>query len=344
MQYYNQAGYLDFRKIRDLGYPFNLIIGGRGTGKTYGALESSIVDGKIWCYMRRTQTQTDIINKPEFSPLRPICRDRGWSYTMRSIAKGLSGAYPFKTDEKGKETISGPQIGFTCALSTIANVRGFDASSVDLIIYDEFIPEKGERPLQHEDTKLFNCYETMNRNRELQGRAPLQLFCLANSNDLTAPLLESLHLIKRIDRMKARGQEYFVDKERGLFLLLLRDSPISLAKSETALYKLTSGTDYAEMALDNDFSYEDRGAVVSRPLAEYKPLAAVGEICLYKHKAENRYYISAHTSGSPPRFSTSPSDIERFRRAFGWCYRAYMDERIEFEDYLCQVLFLKYIG
>ena len=117
MQYYNQAGYLDFRKIRDQGYPFNLVIGGRGTGKTYGALESSIEDGKIWCYMRRTQTQTDIINKPEFSPLRPICRDHGWSYTMRSIAKGLSGAYPFTTDSKGKEIIAGPQIGFTCALS-----------------------------------------------------------------------------------------------------------------------------------------------------------------------------------------------------------------------------------
>jgi hypothetical protein len=40
-------------------------------------------------------------------------------------------------------------IGYTCALSTLSNMRGFDASDIQLLICDEFIPEKHERLLKN---------------------------------------------------------------------------------------------------------------------------------------------------------------------------------------------------
>lgn len=342
MRFYDDNGYLDFRSVRDRGYPFNLIIGGRGAGKTYGALRSCVEDGKRFIFMRRKQIQLDIINKPEFSPIRPICRDAGLQITMRSVAKGLSAFVPYELDADGSERVTGEPYGYTCALSTVANLRGFDASDVDILIYDEFIPEKSERPLAHEADALFNCYETLNRNRELTGAQPLQLFCLANANDQTSPVLEHLRLIRRIDRMTRVGNELYTDPKRGLLLLLLRDSPISAAKADTALYRLTAGSDYAEMALSNNFVYEERGRIVSRPLGEYKPVVSVGEITIYRHKSRDMYYVSGHCTGSPPAYATGDAELERCRRAFPRLIEAHFDDIIEYEDYLCQVLFEKY--
>jgi len=344
MRLYDENGYINIRAVRDTGYPFILLNGGRGTGKTYGALRTSVEDGKRFMFMRRRQTQVDIINKPQFSPMKPVCRDTGLQITTAPVAKGLAAFVPYETDEKGKTIITGDPYGYTCALSTVANLRGFDASELDMIIYDEYIPEKTERPLPHEADALFNCYETMNRNRELDGRPPMQLLCLSNTNDQTAPVLESLHLISRIDKMKKSGQDVYTDPVRGLMLILLKDSPISAAKSDTALYRLTAGSDFSRMALENAFAYEDRGAIVSRPLAEYRPLVQVGEIVIYKHKSARRYYVSTHKAGSPPSFGTSDSELERFRHSFGWLWEVYLRELIEFEEYLCQILLTKYLA
>lgn len=342
IQLYTDRGYLNFRAVRDAGFPFTLIIGGRGTGKTYGALRSCVEDNKIFAFMRRRQTQVDIINSPEFSPIRPICRDTGEQITNRPIVKGISGFYRYEVED-GKEKIMGDPLGFTCALSTLSNVRGFDASRVEILLYDEFIPEKGERVLPNESDTLFNAYETFNRNRELNGEKPLQLICMANSNDLTTPVLSSLGLIRRIDKMIKSGQEIYTDEKRGLLLVLLCDSPISAAKGDTALYRLTTGSDFATMALDNSFAYEDRGVIISRPLQEYRPIVAVGEICVYEHKSRRIYYVSTHVSGGPPVYTSGETDLQRFSRAFGWLWREYLSDAVEFEEYLAQVLFIKYL-
>ena len=344
MKLYDNNGFLQFRAVRDMGYPFTFVIGGRGTGKTYGALRSSIEDGLPFAFMRRRQAQVDIINNPEFSPVRPVCRDTGMQITNRPIVKGISGFVRYELDEDGKQKIIGEPVGYTCALSTLANVRGFDASRLRLLLYDEFIPEKGERTLSNEADTLFNAYETMNRNRELTGDKPLQLVCMANANDLATPVLVSLKLLSRIDRMLETGSEVWTDDRRGIAVIMLQDSPISRAKNDTALYRLTAGSEYAEMALDNRFAYEERGAIVSRPLAEYRPIVCVGEITVYKHKARGAFYVSTHRAGSPATFDTGDNELARFRRSFGWLWREFMEDNVEFESYLCQVLFTKYIS
>ena len=343
MGMYLPSGYVDFRGLRDRGYPYNLLIGGRGTGKTYGALLTSVQDRLTFAFMRRRQAQVDIINSPQFSPMRPVCRDTGLCITMSSVVHGISAFVEYE-EREGKQVIIGEPYGFTCALSTFANVRGFDALDVSLLIYDEFIPEKSERPLPHEADTLFNAYETMNRNRELDGEPPLQLFCLANSNDLAAPVIVKLDLVKRLERMLDKGTELWTDDKRGLLVALLQDSPISASKRDTALYRLTRGSDYAAMALDNRFSYEDRGRIISRPLAEYKPVVSVGEITVYQHKARTVYYVTTHQAGGCPRYETGETDLRRFRRAYGWLWREYMVDRVEYEDYLSQVHFTEYCG
>lgn len=342
MDFYTGAGYLDFRKVRDLPAPFIIVVGGRGTGKTYGALEACVEDEQYFAFMRRSQTQLEIISKPQFSPIRRVCRDHGWQITPAPIAKGISGYYYYEV-ENGRNKIQGSAIGINVALSTVANVRGFDASDLDIMIFDEAIPERGERPLPGEWDKLSNCYETINRNRELEGIPPLKLVCLANANKQTAPILEGLRLVGRLDKMLQRGQELYLDRQRGLALVLLRDSPISAAKRDTALYRLTAGTQFADMAVGNAFAYEDKSKIRSLPLGELRALFGVGELTIYRHKSRRLWYVSRHRSGAPETFGTGELELVRFRRSAGWIYDELIDGNVVFESYEAQTELIKYI-
>lgn len=335
MKIYDTNGYVNVRGILAEGFPFNFLVGGRGTGKTYTSLLVAKEDDIRFMLMRRTQSQCDLISKPEFSVFKPINHDTGSDIQVERISKYNSAFY--EEEEEGKK-----YLGYTCALSTLSNMRGFDASDIQLIIYDEFIPEKHERLLKNEADALWNAYETMNRNREIKGVDPIQLLCLANANDITNPVFESLNLIRIADRMQKSGTARWTDEKRGIQLIMLSRSPISKQKSNTVLYKLTEGTDFSEMALSNSFNVE-RQYIRPRPLSEYIPVCSVGELCIYRHKADNRLYITTHESGVFNRtYGTSETDIMHYQRVYRNHLDMYISGKIDFEDVLSVSMFNKY--
>ena len=128
MKIYDSSGYVNVRGILDEGYPFNFLVGGRGTGKTYTTLKVAREDERLFMLMRRTQSQADLISKPEFSVFKPLNEDLQWNVMVKSISKYNS---MFYTDDG--ETIH--PVGYTCALSTISNMRGFDASDIQLLMH-----------------------------------------------------------------------------------------------------------------------------------------------------------------------------------------------------------------
>ena len=344
MKLYLDNGYLNIPGIIATGCPFIFCWGGRATGKTYGALKEAVESGVKFGLMRRTQTQLDLISKPEFSPFKPLNNDLGWNIGIVPLSKYNGGIYEMEMLE-GKQAPKGSPIGYTFALSTIANIRGFDGSDIDLLIYDEFIPEPHARPIKEEHEAFLNAYETINRNRELQGRKPLQVLCLANANTLANPLFIGLNLVTKAERMNRAGQEYSIDVKRGIVLVNLCKSTISEQKKDTALYRLAGGTAFAKMALANDFAgEEDRGKIGSKPLKEYRPIVAIGEICIYRHKSADIYYCSSHVSGSPQTFGVGETERARFRRLYSWVWFAYLDNKIEFEERICEILLTKYFS
>ena len=329
--YYPESGYVNIGGILCEGYPFNFICGGRGTGKTYDALRTARNQGKKFILLRRTQAQADLISKPEFSVFKPLNEDLGWDVQPERVSKYNSA---FLENEE--------QIGYTAALSTLSNMRGFSAADIELIIYDEFIPEKHERPIKHEADALWNAYETINRNRELKGCAPVQLLCLANANDITNPVFESLNLIRIADRMQKKGTERWTDDKRGIQLIMLQRSPISRKKSQTVLYNLTEGSGYSSMAIGNSFNV-DRQHIRPRPLSEYVPVCLLGELCIYRHKSEPRLYCTTHQAGVFSRkFGTADTDIIFYRRVFCHHWEMYIQNQIDFEDVLSEKLFLHF--
>ena len=333
MKRFLDSGYADIKSILSIGVPFIFIIGGRGTGKTYGALKYCIDEHKKIMLMRRTQSQSDLVNRPEFSPFKAIASDLGVEIITKSVSKYNSAFY-----------LDDECIGYSCALSTVSNLRGFDASDVDLLIYDEFVPEKHERPIKNEGSAFLNAYETMNRNRELKGQKPLQLLALANAFDIANPIFRDLELIDIADKMKQKNKPVYVNKDRGICIVMLDGSRISDSKRNTALYKLAGKSDYTEMALGNDFAYNDDSAIRSQNIKDYKIKCGCGSIYIYKHRSKRIYYVTEYKNGKCDYYGKSEIDVERFLKSWGRIlYSAYINDNVLFESMLVKSLFEWYI-
>lgn len=329
---YLPSGYLNIRGILSYKCTFNFIVGGRATGKTYGALSTVLDDNIKFMLMRRTQAQADMINKPEFSPFKPICNDRHIDISTASVSK--YNAKFIKDDAI---------IGYTCALSTIANMRGFSAEEIQLLLFDEFVPERHERPIKSEGAAFLNAYETINRNRELDGIRPLTALCMANAFNIANPIFLELGLVGIAEKMKQNGRELYIDRDKSILILLPDSKKIKEKKSKTALYKLTEGSEFSSMALNNDFIYNPTDNIKSMPLREFRPVVTVGEITIYKHKSKRLYYVSEHRTGDPPKFTTDEISLKRYLKNYGMrFYRLYMQNCFRFENMLTKSLFELY--
>lgn len=331
MKLYDENGWFNARSIVNSQAVFSVVIGGRGTGKTYSTLKYLVENNIKFILMRRTQSQLDLLNKNEFSPFRAICNDAGYNIVSKPVSKYNSAFY---MEEDGN--IVSEALGYTMALSTVANLRGFDASDVEVVVFDEFIAEKHERQVKNEFEALCNAYETINRNRELKSCRAVKLVMLSNSNSLNSDILFGLCVIDKLVSMNAKGQEYSYDSSRALELALLNNSVISESKKETALYKLAKDTRYYSMSIDNDYAYDDFSCVINQNLKEYKPMFTIDGLTVYRNKGETkRWYVSKHLSGTVPEY-TDPNTVLLEYRGLKIMYLLQM---IYFESFECKSKF-----
>ena len=342
MKIYDDNGYVNIPEILKHPAVFIFIYGGRGTGKTYGSLQEFIDEKLKFLYMRRLQSQVDLVKRDEMMPFKKLNTDRGWNIQPFPVNKYVSSFYESDINEEGKIIPVGDSLGLLTSLSTFSNLRGVDGSDLDIMHLDEFIPELNERPIKDEAGAIFNAYETMNRNRELEGLPPIKFLFTANSNRIDNPLFMELNLITIAEKLRKRGDEFYYDEKRRMLLIDLYKSKISEQKSETALYQLTRGTEFYNMAIKNTFLNEERGRIATKPIKEYRPIVSIGEICIYKHKSKSEYYVTGFKSGSPKTYGTGEKDRARFRKDCFYLWTAYMKNKIVFEEYIHEVIFDKY--
>lgn len=346
--YYTTEGYIDVEKTltKDRS-TFIFMVGARGIGKTFGFLKYLIDQNLKFIYMRRTQTQIDMIKSDELNPFKALRIELGddYSFAMKSVNKNITGVYKTVKYDNGIERPAGDPIAYMLALSTVSNIRGFDASDVDVLLYDEFISERHEKPIQSEGTAFLNAIETIGRNRELKGKKPLRVICLSNSSNLANPIFTELKIISTAEKMLHKKQDQRQLPDRDLSIYILHDSPISKKKAQTALYKLAGeDSDFSQMSLKNDFNKEFFGQVKSMNLREYKPIVHVGELVIYKHKSTLRWYVTDHLSGKPEEYDSSDVELKRFANDYYYLKTAYLNRHVFFESYIHQVLFEKYIN
>ena len=334
---YLPNGYIDENKICSASDTFIFQIGPRGTGKSYGILKWILETKQRFILLRRTQTEAEAIGTEITNPFKALMRDLpALDVRISSVRKNIS-LFSIRSEENG----SYEPAGYLAALSTFATIKGMDLSDVTAIFYDEFIPEKHQRPIKDEYLALMNVYESVNRNRELQGREPCKLICAANSTDIANPVFIGLEIVERIARLMIRGSELYRDPDRHMAIYMFMHSPVSGEKAGTALYKLTAGSDFQKMALRNMFELDQR-YIRPQPLKEYKPVVRFGELVIYQHKSRPEYYSRCGSSGTVPAvFTTTDTDKKRFIKKYNYLYLRYLSGHAFFETATAQILFEK---
>lgn len=334
---YHDNGFINEKYICERPEPFCFQIGPRGTGKTYGIMQWLHESEKKFIFMRRTQTEADAIGTDVSNPFKALMNDTpGLDIAIAGNRKNIKIFAGRSSAEDDYKTI-----GYLVSLSTFASIKGMDFSDVEVIFYDEFIPEHHQRPIKDEFLALMNVYESVNRNRELRGLPPVKMICAANSTDITNPVFIGLEIVERIARMMEKGIEYYSDTARGLAVYMFMHSPISEKKGKTALYQLTAGSSFQDMALRNLFDIDKR-YISSRPLKEYKPAARYGELCIYEHKSRNELYIRGGSSGTMPAvYQACDTDKKRFIKRYPYFYIRYLSGHAYFETVTAQILFEK---
>lgn len=331
--------YLNVYDYEDDNYPFQLFTGGRGTGKTYSALSGIVGDrSRNGILMRRTADELEILadekDAESANPFKTINKNNGYNYGLKRINDKVYGIYDRKI-EGDKLIHVGRPVGLCVALSTIAKVRGMDFSNYTDLIYDEFIPEMHVKRMRGESDAFLNAYETINRNRELEGLPPLKAWLLSNSNDIYNPIFVGLGIVSDVERMARRGQEHLYIKERGLAVHLLKNTEeFQKAKEKTAIAKLTRGSTFYDMAYNNSFAYNDFTNVGFRKLVGYFPVCAIDKAYIYQKKGAREIYVSYAPCKIEKFSSTNNADRIRLRREYGiWLQPYYINGNMYFESY-----------
>lgn len=329
MKLYQKDGYFNAESVIEDSSVFKFVTGARGTGKTYGCLKYLISKGKTFIYLRRTEEESKLQRKYESSSLSKNIDDMEIDFNFGS----LSGKVGYIT--------AGKAVIYTCALSTFSKIRGVNFDNVDYILYDEFIPETHVRSIKGEGLALMNIFETVNRNRELSGDEPVKMICLSNSLNIANDVFMEFDLIRNAEDLLYSEEEFY--RRGNLLLIIMKDSPISKKKENTALYQ-SSSKQFYEMAIKNKFVLNDFSYVVKKPLKEYVPVINVGDLYFYKHKSNIEWYVTftKATLTKEKCFESSITGLERFKNTQWKYYERYIDGYIKFDSYEAIALFEKY--
>ena len=325
---YNEEGWVNWNYILEQQASFISVVGARGVGKTYGIFRKLIEEKKKFIYLRRLKSQLDQCGKVEGNPFKKLNTDLD-----RNILPFSSGGIlTFREDDKAGEIVAAG-----VALSVVANIRGIDFSDYDYIVFDEFIASIGERPIKNEFSAFLNFYETVNRNRELEGKLPVKCVMLGNANTLVNPYFSSWHFMKTAVKMIMGGQMVWRSPDNSRLVILLLNSPISEKKKDTALYQ-NATSDFIEMALDNSFRTDETN-IRSEPLKEYIHIVSVGELGIYRHKSERKYYVSS-TQSDKPYYDSFGIGLKMFQQDYYMLRVHYMvSKNVWFESFELEVIF-----
>lgn len=275
-----------------------LIVGGRNTGKTYGALKYHLNNNLQTCFLKRTNKDVDLLclghrlgeksgnYEVDLSPYKSINRDLGTHIMAYKIDDGLGAFYESVDDEP-----AGKPKAYLLSLNAIHKYKGFDLSECYSIIFDEFIPQSFERVSTKEGEQLMELYKTIARDRVERGREELKLICLANAVNVFNYTFDVLEVTDLVAEMSVKHQHEIYMEDRGIFVRLLETSEEMMQKEQkTGIYRAMSGTAWGRMAFGNEFAYNDFSNIKRSTLKNFRPLVELS----YRGKS---FYIYSGPTG-----------------------------------------------
>ena len=325
---YDKNGFLDIGYIiENSTQPFIFVCGGRGIGKSYGAYKYMLEHTLPFFCLRRTDNEAEIMANALTSQIASIAENMGTEIDFERIKKITVAKY--MNDEK--------LCSFFGSLTTFKNFRGIDLTGAKWIIFDEFIPEIHTRKIKGEGLAFGNIYETINRNRELNGEPPVRCLFLANSFNIANDIFRFFGIVDKAEELQAGNNEIWNDESK--LLIMPHNSPISDKKRNTAIYKATS-QEFGDLALKNRFISNDFSRVrkkVNRK--EYTGYCRVGELVILKHKTNGEMWCCTGKASCRHEYDDTIAARQQFRRERGEIWDKYVLNKMYFSSYNTQYLF-----
>ena len=238
-----------YQKIDSYGCHVEAIVGARGIGKTFGSKKKCCKANKYFnkhfAWIRDTESACDKIranNGADF--FKDLARH--W----RSDFFDLSKCY-IKNDII---YLNGEYAGKLLALSTYYNNKGDVFDDIDIVVLDEFIPEKIQVNRGSRARQFLNTIETIGRLRK-----DFKIILLANSLDLADDILD-------IFEIKITGFGFYVNREKDFVLHYAPNNPdYDAAHLDSISGKLLKGTQFEEQIIKNKFDEDEITFFDKRP-------------------------------------------------------------------------------
>ena len=244
--------WFNYRYIDSYHSLFNIVIGARGDGKTYGfkikAIKHFLKTGRQALYLRRTEGEyQDSKNK-----FLADIGDKFYPYKFRIIKDEMQSC---EYDEDGEEYVGEWEtvIHFAYLANSIKK-KSVSYDKVDLMAFDEFIIKETAytKYLPDEVETFLNFYETVARMRDVS------CYFLANAVSVVNPyffffditLPQTKNGIKKV--------------RDDIVIQIAQDKDYKEAKKETRFGKLIGGTDYAKHAIDNEFVMDTNDLIAKK--------------------------------------------------------------------------------
>ena len=145
--------YLDNRHIMSYGFPFNMIIGANGCGKTFSAknlvFKKAIYKNKKFIWLRTTEAMVDELKANN---------GKGFFVDVSPKFKKCEGKIAGDTIY-----INNKYAGYVMSVSTFFNKKGRSFNDVDYIVYDEFIDEVIQKRLKNKTLAFIKALEAIVR-------------------------------------------------------------------------------------------------------------------------------------------------------------------------------------
>ena len=234
----NDNIFINIDEVMKRDFLFNMIYGARGFGKTYGSLFYAYKEYKKTgygaIYLRRFKTELKDFNK-QLNTL---------------IADGKIDKNKVEFDKSGKKFIdseNGKVILQAMPLTQAITKKSTDFSDISLIIFDEFIIDKGAYHYIPEEFANFNnMYESVARLRELTEGVVVKVLMLANCASRNNPYFIGYNI------PVFKGNEY---KNNDLLVLSPDTSKFKEVKMKTRWAQFVKNhTDMEKYMLDGEFN------------------------------------------------------------------------------------------
>lgn len=260
-----------FAKILSYNCKYNLAVGGRGIGKTFGAkkhvIKNALKRGAFgeniasecldqFIYLRRYKEELKLAKRKFFADI--ITKNVFPDYDFRDNGDEAQASPASERDKKSRKWLT---IGYFIALSLAQNYKSVSFPNVKTIIFDEFILEKSAtRYLPDEATIFNNFYSTVDR---YQGKT--RVLMLANAVGIDNPYFIEWSISP--DDMDENGFVRIKNQNAPKFGIVefIDDEKFTGEVLETEFGAFIKDSDYAQYAVHNVFKDNHKHLIGDKP-------------------------------------------------------------------------------